>query len=101
MDLWFPKIKKDITRLPEFLDYYQSEYDDAKQEVKLLGVGALDKAAAQLPAIVENRFTQLQDIEAVLEHLNIQYRKIRSDTFVKFFENQKAARALTAREAEK
>lgn len=101
MDLWFKKVRKDISRLPEFLDFYQAEYEDAKAEVRLLGAGALDRAAASLPHIVENRFVQLQDIEAILEHLNIQYRRIRSEVFVKYFENQKAARALTARDAER
>lgn len=101
MDLWFKKVKNDLEKLPEFLDFYQIEYEEAKKEVRLLGAGALDRAAASLPHIVENRFVQLQDIEAVLEHLNIQYRKVRSDVFQKYFENQKAARALTARDAEK
>jgi len=42
---------------------------------------------------------QLQDIEAILEHLNIDLRKLRSDKFKKFIEHYN--RALTSRDAEK
>lgn len=101
MDTWYQKVKKDLTKLSDCLEYYQAEYLEGKNEVKLLGVGSLEKAAAQLPALTEHRFSQLQDIEAVLELLNIQYRKMRSDVFQQWFENQKAARALTAKECEK
>ncbi len=101
MDLWFHKVKDNIEKLPDFLDHYQTEYEEAKREIKLLGAGSLEKAAASIPHQVEHRFSQLQDIEAVLEYLNIQYRKMRSEVFQKWFENQKTARALTARDAEK
>ena len=101
METWYKKVRDDLTLLPEFLEYYQNEYEEAKKEVKLSGSGSLQNAAAAIPHVVEHRFAQLQDIEAVLKHLNIQYEKIRSEVFQKWFENQKAARALTARDAEK
>lgn len=101
METWYKKVKDDLTLLPEFLEYYQNEYEEAKKDVRLLGVGSLEKASAAIPHIVEHRFAQLQDIEAILKHLNIHYEKMRSDVFQQWFENQKAARALTARECEK
>jgi hypothetical protein len=52
-----------------------------------------------LPGITEHRFNQLQEIEAVLNHLNIQLRKIRRKHFQKYLEGY--ARALTSRDAEK
>ena len=52
-----------------------------------------------LPGITEHRFNQLQEIEAVLEHLNIQLRKIRRKHFQKYLEGY--ARALSSRDAEK
>ena len=52
-----------------------------------------------LPAVTEIRFNQLQEVEAVLQHLNIQLRKIRRKHFVKYLENY--PRALTSRDAEK
>lgn len=101
MQTWYKKVRDDLTVLPEFLEYYQTEYEEAKKEVKLIGAGSLEKAAASLPHMVEHRFSQLQDIEAILKHLNIQYESMRSSVFQSWFENQKAARALTARDAEK
>jgi hypothetical protein len=52
-----------------------------------------------LPGITEYRFNQLQEIEAVLNFLNIQLRKIRRKHFQKYLENYN--RALTSRDAEK
>ena len=48
---------------------------DARTEVKLKG--NVERAAAEMPGIVEHRFNQLQEIEAILEHLNIELRKER------------------------
>src|SRR5690606_15055176 len=98
MKLWYQIVRDDITNLPDFLDYYQKEYEDAKKEVRLLGSGYIEKASASLPQVVEHRFAQLQDIEAVLKTLNIQYEKLRSEVFKQWFENQRGSRALTARE---
>jgi hypothetical protein len=52
-----------------------------------------------MPGIVEYRFNQLQEIEAILEWLNIQLRKKRSEMFKKYTENYN--RALTSRDADR
>jgi hypothetical protein len=52
-----------------------------------------------MPGIVEHRFNQLQELEAVLEYLNIELRRLRSSYFKKYFESYN--RALTSREVEK
>jgi hypothetical protein len=61
--------------------------------------GNLEKNIASLPGLTEHRFNQLQEIEAVLNFLNIQLRKIRKKHFQKYLENY--PRALTSRDAEK
>jgi hypothetical protein len=48
---------------------------------------------------VEHRFNQLQEIEAILEYLNIEKRRLRSQHFKKYLENYQ--RALTSRDVEK
>ena len=53
----------------------------------------------EIPQIVEHRFNQLQEIEAILENLNIQLRQIRSKKYRQFLEHYQ--RALTSRDAEK
>jgi hypothetical protein len=97
MSSWYSKVSKDIAHLPSCIDYFYRELDAAKQEVKIYG--NLEKAAAQLPGIVEQRFNQLQEIEAVLEYLNIELRRLRSKTFKKYLENYQ--RALSSRDVEK
>jgi hypothetical protein len=59
----------------------------------------VEKNISALPGITEHRFNQLQEIEAVLNFLNIQLRKIRRRHFQKYLEAY--ARALTSRDAEK
>ena len=94
---WYAKVSKDISHLPTCIDYYYTELDSAKREVKIYG--NLEKASAALPGIVEQRFNQLQELEAVLEYLNIELRRIRSKSFKKYLENYQ--RALSSRDVEK
>jgi hypothetical protein len=61
--------------------------------------GIVEKNITALPGITEFRYNQLQEIEAVLNYLNIQLRKIRRKHFQKYLEGY--ARALTSRDAEK
>jgi uncharacterized protein YfdQ (DUF2303 family) len=95
--MWYSKITADLGSIPDFIAYYESELDAAKVEVRLGGL--VERNIRDLPGITEHRFNQLQEIEAVLNFLNIQLRKIRRRHFQKYLENY--ARALTARDAEK
>ena len=94
---WFNEIVNSVSNIPNAITYYESELKEARKEVGLYG--RLEKAASTLPGIVEQRFNQLQEIEAILEHLNIELRKLRSAVFRKFTEHYK--KALSSRDAEK
>ena len=94
---WYTQISNDLSKIPEFIADYESELVDAKREIKIAGV--LETNLKQLPGVTEHRFNQLQDIEAVLNFLNIQLRKIRRKHFQKYLEGYN--RALTSRDAEK
>lgn len=94
---WYSKVSKDIAHLPDCIEYFYKEIDVARAEVKIYG--KVEKASANLPGIVEQRFNQLQEIEAVLEYLNIELRRIRSKAFKKYLENYQ--RALSSRDVEK
>ena len=59
----------------------------------------MEKASSSLPGLTEFRFNQLQEIEAILEHLNIELRKERAITFRKYLENYN--RTLSSRDADK
>jgi hypothetical protein len=95
--MWYNKVVQNIGTLPDFIDYYTTELDQAKREVKVHG--NIEKGLATLPGVTEQRFNQLQEIEAVLNFLNIKLRKIRQDHYKKYLESY--ARALTSRDAEK
>jgi hypothetical protein len=94
---WYSKVSKDIAHLPDCIDYYYTQLDEARGEVKIYGI--VEKASSSLPGIVEQRFNQLQEIEGILEYLNIELRRIRSKTFRKYLENYQ--RALSSRDVEK
>jgi hypothetical protein len=94
---WYDKVTKDITYIPDAVAYYEAELLAAKQDVRV--TGNIERAAANMPGIVENRFNQLQEIEGVLEYLNIELRRLRSQHFRKYLENYQ--RALSSRDCEK
>ena len=95
--MWYNKIVQDLGNIPAFINYYEDELVEAKQDCGVRG--NLEKNIAALPGLTEHRFNQLQEIEAVLNYLNIQLRKIRKKHFQKYLENYN--RALTSRDAEK
>ena len=94
---WYTRITANLAVLPDFIQYYDKELLSAKSEVKIYG--NVEKNIAGLPGVTEHRFNQLQEIEAVLNYLNIQLRKIRRKHFQKYLEAYN--RALTSRDAEK
>ena len=94
---WYSKVAKDISNIPDAAEFFNSELADARQEVKLSG--NVERAAAAMPGIVEHRFGQLQEIEAILEYLNIELRRLKSQHFRKYLENYQ--RALNANEVNK
>lgn len=95
--IWFNRIKHDISLLPDMIEYYTQEAEHAKSEVKIKG--SLEKNAQDLPGQVTHRFSQLQEIEAVLKHLHVKYDKMRSDHYRRYLERYN--RELTDRSIEK
>ena len=72
--MWYNKVVSNMGEIPAFIDYYERELGAAKGDIKIHG--KVEKELSNLPGETEHRFNQLQEIEAVLEHLNIQLRKI-------------------------
>jgi hypothetical protein len=97
MTSWYTKVSQNISAIPDFIAHYETELNTAKRDINIGGI--VEKNISNLPGITEHRFNQLQEIEAVLNFLNIQLRKIRRKHFQKYLEHY--ARALTSRDAEK
>jgi len=95
--MWYNRIVNDLSVIPDFITHYEGEMMSARGELVIHG--NLEKNLSKLPGITEHRFNQLQEIEAVLNYLNIQLRKIRQRHYRTYLEGY--ARALTSRDAEK
>lgn len=95
--MWYNRVVSDLGLIPDFIVYYENELLNARRECGIKG--NLERNVADLPGVTEYRFNQLQEIEAVLNYLNIQLRKIKQKHYKKYLEAYN--RALTSRDAEK
>ena len=94
---WYDRVSKDISAIPDAAAFFEAELLAAKQDTRIRG--SIEKASAQMPGIVENRFNQLQEIEAILEYLNIELRRLKSQFFRKYLENYQ--RSLSSRDCDR
>ena len=95
--MWFSRIKQDLSLLPDMVDHYNLELEQAQLETRISG--SLEKNAQDLPGVVSYRFGQLQEIEAVLKHLNVKYDRMRSNHYRRYLERYN--RELSDRAIEK
>jgi len=95
--MWYSRVVSNLGNIPDFIAHYEHELASAKSDCRVGGL--VEKNIKELPGITEHRFNQLQEIEAVLNYLNIQLRKIRQKHYKKYLEAYN--RALTSRDAEK
>ena len=95
--MWYSEVSRDISKIPNAIAFFESELDDARREVKL--TGNVERASSAMPGIVEHRFNQLQEVEAILNYLNIELRRLRSSYFKKYLENYQ--RALSSRDVDR
>ena len=94
---WYSEVRRDVGKIPNAVAFFEAELEEARVECKLSG--NLERASASMPGIVEHRFNQLQEIEAILNYLNIELRRLRSSYFKKYLENYQ--RALSSRDVDR
>ena len=94
---WYSEVSRDVGKIPNAVAFFEAELEEAKVECKLSG--NLERASASMPGIVEHRFNQLQEIEAILNYLNIELRRLRSSYCKKYLENYQ--RALSSRDVDR
>lgn len=95
MSNWYRKVTSDMSEIISAVTHFETQIEQAKFECSMKG--HLEKQARDMPGIVEHRFNQLQEVEAILEFLNTEMRKLRSKTFRKFLESYN--RALSSADA--
>ena len=66
--MWYSRVVADLSAIPDFIAHYEQELDTAKRDCRIGGV--VEKNISALPGITEHRFNQLQEIEAVSNHLS-------------------------------
>ena len=55
---WYSDVSRDISKIPSAIQYFETELVEAKREVRLKG--NVEKAAAEMPGIVEQRLTNFK-----------------------------------------
>jgi len=94
---WYNKVKDDLSNLVPAIVYYEQELEEARKETFLSG--NLEANSRRIPGDVSYRFGQLQEVEAILEHLNIELRKIHRAKYRKYLEHYN--KVLSSRDADK
>lgn len=94
---WYNKVKDDLSNVVDAIAHYERELEEARKETFLSGI--LEKNSRELPGIVAHRFAQLQEVEAILEHLNIELRKMHRKHYRKYLEHYN--KTLSSRDADK
>lgn len=94
---WHWVIKDDKTKILDMIEFFDLEIEQARKEVKKIGI--IEKIAQEIPGWHENRLSQLQQLEAVLEVLEIEMRQIQAEKFKYYLEAYK--RALSSSDCKK
>lgn len=95
--MWYNRVVNDISELAGFMTHYENELMSHKSCVQIKG--NLEANLARLPGETEMIWCQLQEIEAVLNYLNIQLRRIKQKHYKEYLEGYN--RALTSRDSER
>lgn len=99
LNYWYNTIclEAKLELIPDAVQYFEEQIKIARAEVAVKG--NLEQAAARLPGLFEYRYSQLQEIESIVEYLNIRLRKIKKERLEYY--TTKYNKQLTVREAEK
>jgi len=97
MSNWVYRVQESYDNIIDMVEHFEEQYEEARGEIKMKG--KIETNSAMLPGQFEYRYRQLQEIEAVLEYLNIEFRKTRSGLYKKYLETYK--RQLTSRDIDK
>ena len=97
MSGWYNKVKADTANIVDAISFYEKELENARKETYISGL--LEKNSREIPGIVAYRFSQLQEIEAILEYLNIEARSVLHKHYRKYLEHYN--KVLSSRDADK
>ncbi|VVC05192.1 Uncharacterised protein [uncultured archaeon] len=90
-------VSDNLDILPDFISYYEDRLGSHRLKTRIYG--QITKQEAELPGITEEVFSDLQEIEAVLQLLEINLRRTKRKHFQKYLEGYN--KALSSRDAER
>ena len=64
MSIWYNKVAANLGEIVNAVSHFERELDQARLETSMKGV--VEKHSRDMPGIVEHRFNQLQEVEAIL-----------------------------------
>lgn len=76
MSHWLKIIERDDSQIDSFITYFEAELTHAKEDIEI--GDRIIVEARKLPHVVDFRFGQLQEIDAVYELLDIRLKEVRS-----------------------
>lgn len=74
-------VKENANNIPIVIEHFEQEYENAKNEIKIKG--NLNRCISELPSLYEMRYSQLQELESILEFFDIKLKGIRSSIYQK------------------
>ena len=104
MKRWYPIVyhagpenDADLMKALDAADAYDAEYELAKRDLNAWG--KLEHVAARLSGVNEQRFSELQDLNAIIEHLENREMRVRVDRTRHYLEHyQRTVSDRVARE---
>jgi|ERR1700691_118128 len=100
LNIWYNRVTEnpnDLSPLVDAVVWFENELISAKQEIKLNG--SYEKQSSELPGIMEYRFSQLQEVEAIIEYLEKRKEKLFISSYKKYLENYN--KTLSSKDAER
>jgi len=94
---WYTSVVKGSATIEEFIAYHEKVLPTYQREV-IIGK-SITREESRLPGITEQVFRELQEVEAVLNYLNIQFKVLEKQYYHKYLEQYN--KALSLKEAEK
>lgn len=89
--------ENNLDEIPDAILYYNLQLEESRKDLDIKG--SVMKMASMMPGIIEYRFSQLQELEAICQYIEIVKNKAFSMAFKSYFEGYN--KTMTSRDAEK
>jgi len=85
MSKWYRKVTDNIDHVVDAFDYFESEYEIARNEIPF--DGRIESLAQRISGVVQHRTAQLYEIEAIMQYLDLQRTKIMTERIKHYTEH--------------